>query len=143
MGCQIGYPISDMSYIGPPNPISDIQYRIYPMSGFQTRYWVSNIRYWILDISNIRCWVFALCMRALSVCLYTYSLFHSSLWSMPSYIDTSHPFHGCGLWIWDYGYFRCWVSYPMSDIQYRVLNPDMGKSLSDSLYWQLYLRNNV
>ena len=100
MGCHIGYPISDIPYIGPPYPISDIQYRIYPLSGFQTRYWISNIRYWILDISNIRCWVFALCMRTRSVCLYTFSLYHCSLCSMPSYIDTSHLSHGCGLWIW-------------------------------------------
>ena len=104
---NIEYPISDLSNIEFLNPISDVQCRVskpdigYPMSSFQTRYWKSNIRYWILDISNIRCWVFALCMRARSICLYTYSLNHSSLCSMPPYIDTSHPFHGCGLWIWD------------------------------------------
>ena len=45
MGCHIGYPISDMSNIGPPNPISDIQYRIYPISSFQTRYWISNVEF--------------------------------------------------------------------------------------------------
>ena len=79
---NIGYPISDISNIGFPNPILDI----------------SNIRYPILDIGYFQYPMLDIrFMRARSVYLYTYSLKHSSLCSMPSYIDTSHPFHGCGL----------------------------------------------
>ena len=95
---NIGYPISDISNIGFPNPILDIGYIQHRVSKPDIGY----IQYPILDIGYFQYPMLDIrFMRARSVYLYTYSLKHSSLCSMPSYIDTSHPFHGCGLWIWD------------------------------------------
>lgn len=122
---NIGYPISDISIIGFPNPILDIQHPILDIGYFQ--YPMLGIR------------VMYACTLCMSVYILTLSLFVVFYAFIHRHIPSLS-----WMWIMDMGLMG--ISHVGFQTQCRIPNigfyPDMGKSLSDSLYWQLYLRNN-